>query len=281
MSQIYCVTHKEIELPEIDGFQAIQVGDGAVDFCALRDNVGDHIATRNATYSENTAFYAIWKNTASEHVGFCHYRRFLIPQFLATELGELLEKPYDADSAKGMSNYASGLRVSQDHLFSALESRGADYINAFDHLLDRVDVILPHSNKLKSGGLMQQYVAAHPSWPIFDLLSILAKRDARLGRRAFEFFTKHKKAYWNNLFVMRREYFERYCEFLFPLLFELEEKTTLPDDPYQKRVFAFLSERLLNFWLWNEKLRKREIDWCMTEAIESGGEIHQRRKTKH
>ena len=112
---------------------------------------------------------------------------------------------------------------------------------------------------------------------MFDLLSILSRSDIRLGRRAYEFFSGHEKAYWNNLFVMRRDVFERYCEFLFPLLFELEEKTQLPDDPYQHRVFAFLSERLLNFWIWNEKLQKTSINWCMTEAIESGSEAHQRR----
>ncbi len=277
MINIYCVTHKALSLPENSSLTPIQVGDNPDDLFPLRDNKHNHIADKNRTWSENTAFYYIWMNRPSDVVGFCHYRRFLMPPFLQQKIIDCLEKPYHPDSIKGMSNYASGFRIQESDLFTALGDAGSFYGQAVTDLLDRSDIVLPRSNPLPESGFLGQYVKAHPPWPIFELLALISKKDHLLARRVYTFLTQHDKAYWNNLFVTSWDLFDNYCRFLFPLLFELENTLQLPDDPYQKRVFAFLSERLFNFWIWNEGLQVAEIDWCMTQAIEQGTERHQRR----
>lgn len=278
MTDIYCVTHKEIASPRIDNFHTIQVGDDPNDFADLRDNRGANISNKNSTWSEATAFYYIWKNCSGSAVGLCHYRRFLVPNYLRELIHEDIDRPYDETSKHGLGNYASGFHIEQDLMFKAMADGGVStYSSAFDELLINSEIILPRSNRLPEGGFLKQYLQAHPAWPMFELLAIISKQDNKLARRAHHFFSQFERAYWNNLFVMRWELFEEYCEFLFPLLFELERKIELPDDPYQKRVFAFLSERLLNFWIWDRKPKRKEIDWCMTEAIEGGEESHQRR----
>jgi len=45
--------------------------------CELQDNTGDNISDKNYFYSETTGTYWIWKNTDTDFVGQCQYRRRL------------------------------------------------------------------------------------------------------------------------------------------------------------------------------------------------------------
>jgi hypothetical protein len=58
------------------------------------------------------------------------------------------------------------------------------------------------------------------------------------------------------IFISRYELFNKYFEWLFPLLFEMEKRIDISKyDFYQKRVLAFLAERLLNIYVYHHKLR--------------------------
>ena len=53
-----------------------------------------------------------------------------------------------------------------------------------------------------------------------------------------------------NMFVLRSELFNSYCNWLFSILFEVEKRIPYKEyGPYQGRVFGFLAERLLNVWV--------------------------------
>lgn len=51
-----------------------------------------------------------------------------------------------------------------------------------------------------------------------------------------------------NMFVMRREVLTKYCEWLFPILFEAEEHIGIHQDAYQNRYPGFMAERLMSFY---------------------------------
>ena len=53
------------------------------------------------------------------------------------------------------------------------------------------------------------------------------------------------------MMICRKPLFDQYCSWLFPLLFELEGQidTQGIEDAYQRRLFGFLGERLLNVWV--------------------------------
>lgn len=55
--------------------------------------------------------------------------------------------------------------------------------------------------------------------------------------------------YAYNMFIMRRDIFDKYCSFIFPLLAECERRIGERDDVYQNRYVGFLAERLLSVFL--------------------------------
>ena len=69
--------------------------------------------------------------------------------------------------------------------------------------------------------------------------------DEVMGRRSGHRF---------NMLIARRELLQEYCDWLFPLLFELENRLdTSGYDDYNRRVFGFIGERLLDVWLCQRK----------------------------
>ncbi len=55
--------------------------------------------------------------------------------------------------------------------------------------------------------------------------------------------------YAYNMFIMKRDIFDKYCSFIFPLLAECEIRIGERDDVYQNRYVGFLAERLLSVFL--------------------------------
>lgn len=77
-TRIYVVTHKQIQLPEHEGYVPMVVGNHSVSYQnGVHDNTGENIADKNGNYCELTALYWMWKNLPNEgRYGLCHYRRF-------------------------------------------------------------------------------------------------------------------------------------------------------------------------------------------------------------
>ena len=69
---IYIATHKKFNVPNLNGYCALQVGaEGKEKYGYLRDNIGNHISGKNANYCELTGLYWIWKNTDDSYKGWC------------------------------------------------------------------------------------------------------------------------------------------------------------------------------------------------------------------
>ena len=69
------------------------------------------------------------------------------------------------------------------------------------------------------------------------------------------------------MFVMHREQFDKYCEWLFEILFTMEKELDMTDYTVQeKRVFGYLGEILLNIWVTKNNLTVAYCDVVNTEA---------------
>lgn len=110
---------------------------------------------------------------------------------------------------------------------------------------------------------------------MYRLLAVLSDIDQRLGLLAHQFFLDQRSAHWCNLFISSWPVFDQYSHFLFDVLFRLEDQIVLPRSQYQRRVFAFPSERLLNFWLWMHKIKTCTVDWTILDTSHLSREPHQ------
>jgi hypothetical protein len=71
-------------------------------------------------------------------------------------------------------------------------------------------------------------------------------------------FEKNNKLSSCNIFITHYQYFVQYCEWLFPLLFQFEKIVNVDNyDEYQKRIYGFISERLLNVFVYHNKFKAK------------------------
>lgn len=235
--KILVATHKQYWMPEDKIYLPIHVGRvEKADLGYLGDDTGDNISAKNANYCESTGLYWAWKNLKCDYIGLCHYRR------------------YFAHAVSGSDMEKKKLAILQR----------TDY----EKLLKQYDVILPKQRNYFIETVRSQYEHAHNK----NDLALTEQIVAELYPEYSEAFCKvmgRTKLHIFNMFVMKKEKFDEYCQWLFTILFELEKRIDISSySQYEARVFGFLSERLLNVWLEKQKLKVKGIDVVFLEKID-------------
>lgn len=216
---IYIATHKKFNVPNLNGYCALQVGaEGKEKYGYLRDNIGNHISGKNANYCELTGLYWIWKNTDDSYKGLVHYRRYFGRNNLSNKISDI---------------------CSYEYLLNCLKS---------------VDIVLPYVEYFKQNA--KEEILLHCcTEEIFDKLrQIIETKYPDYIETYDRYFNENKASLFNMLFC-KGEIFDAYCEWLFSILFVLEKQVDLAKlNTYQQRLYGFLSERLLNVWVIKNKL---------------------------
>ena len=216
---IYIATHKKFNVPNLNGYCALQVGaEGKEKYGYLRDNIGNHISGKNANYCELTGLYWIWKNTDDSYKGLVHYRRYFGRNNLSNKISDI---------------------CSYEYLLNCLKS---------------VDIVLPYVEYFKQNAI-EEILLHCCTEEIFDKLrQIIETKYPDYIETYDRYFNENKASLFNMLFC-KREIFDAYCEWLFSILFVLEKQVDLAKlNTYQQRLYGFLSERLLNVWVIKNKL---------------------------
>lgn len=226
--KIYVAMHKKVELPKLDSlYEPLLVGsfNKKENIGLIRDDSGENISEKNENYCELTGIYWIWKNSKEDIVGLCHYRRFLAKNKL--------------------------LKVNPNDYLSK-----NDIIKDF---ADGVDIILPEKNYF-TGKIISETSTA-PNMDDMKIVEDIIKERYPEYLNDYKKFVNNNAAYLCNVMVAKKNIFDKYCEWLFDILFETEkrmDKETYINDPYRKRMFGFISERLLNVWI-NHNERKYSL----------------------
>ena len=77
---------------------------------------------------------------------------------------------------------------------------------------------------------------------------------------------KRRSGHRFNMFIMKKEYADKYLEWLFGTLAKIEEKLNIEDwSVSEKRVYGYLAERLLDVWLTANDCTYKEISCVFIE----------------
>ena len=128
-------------------------------------------------------------------------------------------------------------------------SRGIATGAELEAALASADVILPRRRLYFIETTYSQYAHAHHAVDLDETRRIVAE----LHPDCVESFDRAMKSVGGhrfNMFVMKKDLLDDYCEWLFGILFELERRLDISQySPYDARVFGFVAERLLDVWI--------------------------------
>ena len=115
--------------------------------------------------------------------------------------------------------------------------------------LGHVDAILPVPLYVYPS-LEGNFVARHEKKVWDAAIQILVEQHLDMQEAAEEFFCKQGCYSPCNMLITRREVLDDLCSWMFPMLFELENRIGTLRDSYQNRYPGFVSERFISFFFW-------------------------------
>ena len=153
-------------------------------------------------------------------------------------------------------------------LYWAYKNLKADYIGLCHYhryfdlrniIIEDHEIILPKKRKYYIETIYDQYRHAHGREGLDTAREIIKKYH----HDYLEYFDKHMtetSEHNCNMFIMKHEIFVDYCDFLFDVLFKVEEKLGNID-----RLYGYISERLLDVYI-----NKNGYEYKEVKVIETG-----------
>lgn len=235
-------------MPTDNVYLPVHVGKEGKEYIGfIGDNTGDNISTKNASYCELTGLYWAWKNISADYIGLCHYRRY----FTRTN-------PINCEKKK-----------------QVILSR-----NEWEKLLEKHPIIVPDKRKYYIETNRSHYNHSHYAKDIDTTEKIIQEKYPQY----INAFTKVMKRTWAhmfNMFVMRKDYLDEYCTWLFDVLQELENRTDITNyNVIEARIYGYISELLLDVWLENKQYEyyEQNVAFLEPQNWKKKGGIFLRRK---
>lgn len=219
---IAVIAHKPYPMPTDPIYVPVEVGAALRDkhFYEVRDDQGENISAKNPSYCELTGIYYAYKNIDPDIMGFVHYRRLFMKDGLFVK--KSLDNVLDSESIKKK--------------------------------LSKADFILPKKRHYIIESNYHHYTHAHKKEALDKTGEIIRKMYPEYYK-AFEHHMKSTSGHYFNMFIAKKETVDKYLDWLFSILFELESEIDLDEyKGYDHRVFGFVAEMLLDVYIETNKL---------------------------
>ena len=234
--------HKPYRMPSDPAYLPLHVGAALHPEVNLgdefqRDDEGDNISRLNGSYSELTGLYWLWKNCDADYKGLVHYRRLLGSDNRARHHAK---DPFD--------RVATG-----DELIAAAENTGVVVAKRRNYYIETVHNHYAHTFDIDHFDVCREVLSyLYPDYV-----------------KAWDRLMQSRGAHILNMFVMRDDLFDAYCEWLFSILDELTKRIISTDmDSFQARWPGRVSERLLDPWLWTNGIEVAELPVVSPEPVD-------------
>ena len=203
----------------------------------IGDDTGDNISHLNREFCELTSMYWAWKNYDKlgnpDYIGFMHYRRLFI---LNDNINKLDNKTPDScnmiryDSLD--ENYLVNLGLNIDNILKILDKNNSIVCS---NILNYT----PHEYHSSFEPIEQNY---------YRFISEIKEYQKNIINY-IEKYLNSNEHFWSNMFIVSKEIFFDYCEFIFSFLFYFINKLKfiLPSIS-EKRTLAYVSEMLSGMW---------------------------------
>ncbi|MBQ1544630.1 MAG: DUF4422 domain-containing protein [Clostridia bacterium] len=216
--RIIVATHKDYRMPEDPMYLPLHVGAAIHDFDLdfARDDTGDNISDLNLSFCELTGLYWAWKHLDADYLGMVHYRRYFTVHLNAgTDFDAVLQEPELQD------------------------------------ILQTAKVVIPRKRYYFIETLYSHYEHTHYAEQLDMVRSILVDYYPDY-LKSYDRVVSEKSGHMFNMMIMRRDLFQRYCAWLFDILFKLKDR--LPPEleeltGFQGRFYGRVSEIIFNVWL--------------------------------
>ena len=280
---IFVITHRKFDDSILDKehYNILHVGDNADGMEEYAcDNTGDNISHKNPSYCELTGLYWIWKNHPGKdekdkeeenhprtdkkdgkdekdeeeenHLG-------------KNEKNEAAEKD---DEIVGLVHYRRYFTtVFREWLYTYFSVKPPILpYRVMERTLDSYDIILPKPDTIIRT-VREFYNDIHVSEDM-DITRDSIARVCPGYLDSFDMVMNEHYFYFGNMMICKRKHFDAYCEWLFPVLEEIEKNLDPKkhEDKYQSRVIGFIAERLLQVWVEHNGLKVKRYAAFNTES---------------
>lgn len=220
--KIIIATHKKYRMPNDDMYIPMHVGaegktdaeGNALDLGYVKDNTGDNISSKNASFCELTGLYWAWKNLEADYIGLAHYRR----------------------------HFSNG-RNSKDLFENVLTYQD------IEPMLNRYKVFVPKKRHYYIETLYSHYKHTHYIEQLDMTRSIIQEKYPEYAA-SYDKCVNRTYGYMFNMAILEKGLLDKYCTWLFDILFELEQRIDMPElSAFQARFYGRVSEIIFNVWL--------------------------------